>query len=150
MAPWKIYWGFSELPNHTRRRRTTLKSSTPKWNWTTTRAREIIIRRKLHHWYRNYRGRIGIRKYFKNKWKCGRHLGDFNDKLVPSNYYSFLNDDDDDVNNIPGTPVDNSLPENEGGEYDVITYDEDINDEIIIDNDERLASDIDPHQNKIL
>ena len=26
MSPWKIYWGFSAWPNHTRRKRTTWKS----------------------------------------------------------------------------------------------------------------------------
>ena len=38
--------------------------------------------------------------------------GEFNDQPIPSNYYNFLNDDDDDGNNIPGTPVGDVLPDN--------------------------------------
>ena len=51
-------------------------------------------------------------------------FGDFNDKPIPSNYYIFLDDDNNDGNNNPGTPVDNSLPDNEGGEDAVMTDDE--------------------------
>ena len=40
-------------------------------------------------------------------------FGEFNDQPIPSNYYNFLNYNDDIDNNIPGTPVDNSLLENE-------------------------------------
>ena len=38
---------------------------------------------------------------------------DFNDQPIPYNYYSFLNDDDNNCNNIPGIPVEDSLPDNE-------------------------------------
>ena len=71
-------------------------------------------------------------------------------KTIPSNYYNFLNDDDDDVNNISGTPVDDSLPNNGRVEYSVMPNNADINNEIIIDDDDSLASDIDPPQNEIL
>ena len=40
-------------------------------------------------------------------------FGDFNDQPIPSDYYNFLNDDDDDGNNIPCTPIDDVLPDNE-------------------------------------
>ena len=40
-------------------------------------------------------------------------FGEFNDQPIPSNYYNFLNYNDDIDNNIPVTPVDNSLLENE-------------------------------------
>ena len=36
-------------------------------------------------------------------------FGDFNDQPIPSNYYDFLNDEDDDGNNIPVTTVDDAL-----------------------------------------
>ena len=39
-------------------------------------------------------------------------FGDFNDQSIPSDYYNFLNNYDDDGNNIPGTPIDVALPEN--------------------------------------
>ena len=65
-------------------------------------------------------------------------LGDFNDQPIPSKYYNFLND------NIPGTPVDSTPTENKSVKDAVITNDEDISYEIIIDDDESLASDIEP------
>ena len=34
-------------------------------------------------------------------------FGAFNDQPIPSNYYNFLNDDNNDGNNIPVNPVDN-------------------------------------------
>ena len=37
-------------------------------------------------------------------------FGDFCDQLIPPDYYDFLNDEDDNDNHIPGTPVDNILP----------------------------------------
>ena len=39
-------------------------------------------------------------------------FGDFNYQPIPSNCYNFLNDDDDDGNNIPGTPVYDALTDN--------------------------------------
>ena len=77
-------------------------------------------------------------------------FGDFNDKPIPSNYYNFLNDDNDNENNITGTPIEDALPDNEGVEDIVIKNDEYIKDEIIIDDDDSLASDIYPLQNEIL
>ena len=37
-------------------------------------------------------------------------FGNFNDQPIPSDYYNLLNDDSDNGNNIPGTPVDGTLP----------------------------------------
>ena len=79
-----------------------------------------------------------------------RIFGDFNGQPIPSDYYKFLNDDDDDGNNIPGTPVDDYLPYNKVVKYAVVTNDEVINDEIIIYDDDSLASDIKPLQHQIL
>ena len=54
---------------------------------------------------------------------------------------------DDVGNNIPGTPVYDALPDNKVVEDAVIPNYEDINNDIIIiDDDDRLASDIDPPQ----
>ena len=39
-------------------------------------------------------------------------FGNFNDQLIPSNYYNVLNNDNEDGNNILDTPVDNALPDN--------------------------------------
>ena len=36
----------------------------------------------------------------------------FNDQPILSNYYNFLNDDNDDRNNITGNTIDDVLPEN--------------------------------------
>ena len=74
-------------------------------------------------------------------------FGYFNDKTIPSEYYNFLNDDNGDANNIPGTPVDNFLPKNEWVEDAAVPNDEDINDEIIIDYHDSIASYIDPLKN---
>ena len=46
--------------------------------------------------------------------------------------------------------VDGALPDKGGVEYAFMPNDEDINKEIIIDDDERLAQDIDSLQNEIL
>ena len=72
--------------------------------------------------------------------------GYFNNQPIPSNYYNFLNDDNDDINNINGTLADNALPENKGLKDAVVPNDEDINDELIIDEYESLASNIEPLQ----
>ena len=37
---------------------------------------------------------------------------DFNDQLIPSNYYNFLNNDNDNVNNILGTLLQDTPLEN--------------------------------------
>ena len=49
-----------------------------------------------------------------NTRRCPDELifGDFNDQPIPSHYYNFLKDDNDDGNNVPGTPVEDSLPDN--------------------------------------
>ena len=73
-------------------------------------------------------------------------LGEFNDQPIPSDYYNFLNDANDDGNNIPVTPVNNYLPDNKRAEDAVMKNDEGINYEEIIDEDDRLASDIEPFQ----
>ena len=85
---------------------------------------------------------------FNTKW-CPDELifGDFNDKLIPSHYYNFLNYDEEDGNNIPSATVDDALPDDKGVEYIVLTDYEDINDEIIIHDDDSLASEIEPLQN---
>ena len=78
-------------------------------------------------------------------------FGYLNDQPISSDYYNFLNYDDYDGNNVPGTPVDNVLPDNKVLEDVVVPNDEDINyDMIIIDDDDSLASDINPLQNEIL
>ena len=71
-------------------------------------------------------------------------FGYFNDQPIPSNYYNFLNDDDAVRNNIPGTPVENALPDNEVVEDAVGPNDEGINDETIVDDNDSLDSEIDP------
>ena len=77
-------------------------------------------------------------------------FGYFNDQTIPYYYYNFLNDDYGDGNNIPSTPGNSALLENEVVEYSVVPNDEDINDDIIIDGDDSLASDIDPLQKLIM
>ena len=46
-----------------------------------------------------------------NTKRCPDKLifGNFNDQPIPSNYYNFLNYDDDDGNNIPGNTIDGAL-----------------------------------------
>ena len=77
-------------------------------------------------------------------------FGAFNGQPIPYDYYNFLNDDNDNGNNIPGTPIEDILPENEGVEYSGVPNYEDIDYEIIIDGDDSLASSIDPLQNEII
>ena len=67
-------------------------------------------------------------------------FGDFNEQPNQSNYYNVLNYDDDDGNNIPGNTFDDDQPFNEGVEDAVMQKYEDINNEIKIDYDDRLAS----------
>ena len=75
-------------------------------------------------------------------------FGYSNHQPIPSKYYNLLNDDDGDVNNIPGTPIDYALPDNERVEDSVMPNYEEINDEKIIDDDYSLASEIDPSKIK--
>ena len=77
-------------------------------------------------------------------------FGNFSGKTIPCDYYNFLKYGNGDGNNIPGTLVDDALPNNKGVEDAVLPNDEDINDEIIIDDDDILASDIAPLQKQIL
>ena len=71
-------------------------------------------------------------------------FGDFNDQPIPYNYYNFLNDDDDDGNNIPRNPVEYALPQNEGVKDAVVPNDEDINDDIIMDDNDSIVLGIAP------
>ena len=41
-------------------------------------------------------------------------FGGFNEQPIPSDYYNFLNDDNDNGNNIPKNPIDYTLSDNEG------------------------------------
>ena len=44
-------------------------------------------------------------------------FGDFCYQTIPSGYYDFLNDDDNDANNNPGSSVKNISTDTEGVEY---------------------------------
>ena len=44
----------------------------------------------------------------------GLIFGDINDQLIPSDYYNFLNDENDNGDNLPCTPVGDSLQDNKG------------------------------------
>ena len=77
-------------------------------------------------------------------------FGYFNDQPIPYDYYNFLNFDDGYGNNILCTSVGDTLPDNEGVEDGIVPNDEDINNEIIINNVDSLASKIAPLQNEIL
>ena len=68
---------------------------------------------------------------------------------IPSNYYNILNDNDDNGNNITGTPVEYAVPDNKGVEDEDAKNDETISNEIIIDDDNSLTSDIDPPQKNL-
>ena len=61
-------------------------------------------------------------------------LGKCNDQTIPPGYYDFLNNNDDNDKNTPGTPVDDVFPDNKGVKYSVVQNapDDDDNDE---DND---------------
>ena len=86
---------------------------------------------------------IGHYDNFNTRGFPGKLIFDnFNNQPILSYYYNLLNDDDGNDNNITGNTVDNTLPENEGVEYAVSASDEDINNGIIIDDDDRLASSI--------
>ena len=76
--------------------------------------------------------------------------GDFNDQPIPSNYYDFLNNDDDNGNNIPFTPIYGFLPYNKGMEDASMQNDEDIDNEIIMDIDDSLTLAIHIHQNETM
>ena len=39
-------------------------------------------------------------------------FGHFNEQPIPYNYYNILNNDNEDGNNIPDTPVDNGILDN--------------------------------------
>ena len=73
-----------------------------------------------------------------------RIFGNINDQTIPSNYYNSLNDDNDDGNNITGTPVNYALLDNKAVEDSIVKNYEDIKNEIIIDDDDRIDWDIDP------
>ena len=77
-------------------------------------------------------------------------FGDINDQTIPSKYYNLLNDNDNDGNKNPPTPVHDVLLYKEGVEYSVVPNDKYINDKIKTDDYDNLASDIEPPQNKIM
>ena len=82
----------------------------------------------------------------------GPFFGNLTDQLIPPHYYNILNVDDDDVNNTPGTPIENCLLKEKKRlveEAVVLNY-EGINYEMINYDDDNLASAIDPLQNEIL
>ena len=72
-------------------------------------------------------------------------FGDFNNQPIPSTYSDLINDYNDD-----GAPIDDSLADNELLENAVVPNDKDTNDKITTEDDDILASDIDPTPNKIL
>ena len=78
------------------------------------------------------------------------NFGDFNDQPIPSDYYNFLNDSNDDGNIITGTPFYYALTDSKGLEDAVIPNDEKIYDGIIIDDNDSLASSIGTLQNNIM
>ena len=82
------------------------------------------------------------RYYTFNTKRCPEELifGDFNDQPIPSNYYNFLNYDNEYGNKIPVNTVYNSLLDNKEVEDAFVPNDEDINYEIIIYDDNSLAS----------
>ena len=71
-------------------------------------------------------------------------FGNFNYQPITSKYYNILNDGNNDDNNNPGTPVYDTLYKIEQVEDEVVPNSERINNDIIIDDDERLSSDIEP------
>ena len=77
-------------------------------------------------------------------------FGDFSYQPIPPNFYDFLNNDDDDENKIPGTPVYDVLPVKRRVEDSVVLNDEEIDDDIIIYDADRLISDNDPLQDKMM
>ena len=90
-----------------------------------------------------------LKKFYTRRCTDELILGNFNGKPIPSDYYNFLNDEDDNDNDILGTPVDNVFPENEGVEDSFMPNDEDIDNKIIINDDDSPALAINPPQNKI-
>ena len=75
-------------------------------------------------------------------------IRDFKDQPIPFEYYNFINDDNDNVKNIPSNYVGDALPDNELMEYAVVPNDEDINYEKIMDVGNSLALNIDPLKTK--
>ena len=66
-------------------------------------------------------------------------FGDFNNQPIPSTYSYFINYYDDD-----GTPIGATLEDNKGLEDAFMPNDKDNNDKITTDNDDSLASDVEP------
>ena len=84
---------------------------------------------------------------FKTKGFTYEHIfGDFNDQPIPPDCYNFLNYDNENGNNIPGTPVENVLSYKKGVEGEVVPNHEYIEDGIIINGNDSLALVIDPLQ----
>ena len=58
---------------------------------------------------------------FNTKWCPDKPIfGYFNNQTITFSYYNFLNYDDENGNNIPGAPVEDSLLDNEGAEDAVV------------------------------
>ena len=66
-------------------------------------------------------------------------FGDFNNKPIPSTYYEFINDYDDD-----GTPIDAVLEHTKGFEDAFMLNVKDTNDKINTDDDDSLDSGVEP------
>ena len=58
-----------------------------------------------------------------NRWPDKLIFDHFNDQTIPSNCNNFLNEDNDDGNNLPGNFVENDLPDNKRVEDTVIPND---------------------------
>ena len=67
-------------------------------------------------------------------------FGDFNDQPISSDYYNFLNNDNDDENNIPGTLVEDDLPGNKVAEDAVVQNNNNIINDVMFDDDDSLVS----------
>ena len=90
-----------------------------------------------------------------NQWTVDSFIyelifGGFKDQPILPDYYNLLNDNNEDGNNIHGTHADDVFLENEGVEEAVVQNDKEIYNDIIIDDDDSLASYIDPIQNEIM
>ena len=83
-------------------------------------------------------------------------FGNFHDQPILPKYYDLLNDNDDDKNNIAGTPVYDVFPDKKLVKYSVVpnapnadANDKDIDYDTIIDDDDSLTSNIEPPQEEM-
>ena len=96
------------------------------------------------HYIQNFESLLMVKRLWRSHWTpvnmtkdliecydnlntrgCSDELifGDSNEQPIPFDYYNFLNDDDENGNNIPGTLVDNDFLDNEGVEERVVLND---------------------------